>query len=137
MDQNIKVYPLLWFLMVFCKQLFESKLKYFISNVVDLKIQQSYLTKNLIKYEFNFIECVRWSSLLLFIYECVRLTLPAVDVIVSPFTRPSTTLEFVNVLLLIIVFHAFHNKQKKTNKMIAVVFYMYIFLIGLVLVFFI
>lgn len=123
--------------MVFCKQLFESKLKYFISNVVDLKIQQSYLTKNLIKYEFNFIECVRWSSLLLFIYECVRLTLPAVDVIVSPFTRPSTTLEFVNVLLLIIVFHAFHNKQKKTNKMIAVVFYMYIFLIGLVLVFFI
>lgn len=123
--------------MVFCKQLFESKLKYFISNVVDLKIQQSYLTKNLIKYEFNFIECVRWSSLLLFIYECVRLTLPAVDVIVSPFTRPSTTLEFVNVLLLIIVFHAFHNKQKKNNKMIAVVFYMYIFLIGLVLVFFI
>lgn len=137
MDQNIKVYPLLWFLMVFCKQLFESKLKYFISNVVDLKIQQSYLTKNLIKYEFNFIECVRWSSLLLFIYECVRLTLLAVDVIVSPFTRPSTTLEFVNVLLLIIVFHAFHNKQKKNNKMIAVVFYMYIFLIGLVLVFFI
>lgn len=123
--------------MVFCKQLFESKLKYFISNVVDLKIQQSYLTKNLIKYEFNFIECVHWSSLLLFIYECVRLTLPAVDVIVSPFTRPSTTLEFVNVLLLIIVFHAFHNKQKKNNKMIAVVFYMYIFLIGLVLVFFI
>lgn len=123
--------------MVFCKQLFESKLKYFISNVVDLKIQQSYLTKNLIKYEFNFIECVRWSSLLLFIYEYVRLTLPAVDVIVSPFTRPSTTLEFVNVLLLIIVFHAFHNKQKKNNKMIAVVFYMYIFLIGLVLVFFI
>lgn len=69
--------------------------------------------KNSIKYEFSFIECVRWSPLLLFIYECVRLTLAAVDVVVSPFTRPSTTLKFVNVLLLIIVFHAFHNKQKK------------------------
>lgn len=92
---------------------------------LDFEIQQSLLTKKLIKYEFNFIECVCWSPLLLFIYECVRLTLPAVDVIVSPFTRPSTTVKFVNVLLLIIVFHAFHNKLKK--EMIAVVLYMYIF----------
>lgn len=82
---------------------------------LDFEIQQSLLTKKLIKYEFNFIECVCWSPLLLFIYECVRLTLPAVDVIVSPFTRPSTTVKFVNVLLLIIVFHAFHNKQKKRD----------------------
>lgn len=54
----------------------------------------------------------------------------------SPRSHVRPPLEFVNVLLLIIVFHAFHNKQKKNNKMIAVVFYMYIFLIGLVLVFF-
>lgn len=53
----------------------------------------------------------------------------------SPRSHVRPPLEFVNVLLLIIVFHAFHNKQKKNNKMIAVVFYMYIFLIGLVLVF--
>lgn len=54
----------------------------------------------------------------------------------SPRSHVRPPLEFVNVLLLIIVFHAFHNKQKKNNKMIAVVFYMYIFLIELVLFFY-